>query len=52
MRPQGEYPSRIKEMSRAENEAAIRAEWVRGLVASGRPASRAAEAVRDPRRDA
>jgi hypothetical protein len=52
MRPQAEYPSRIKVMSRAENEAAVRAEWVRSLVVRGLPATRAAEAVRDPRRDA
>ena len=50
MRLQGEHPSRIKEMSRAETEASVRAEWVRGLVVKRLPATRVAEAVRDPRR--
>jgi hypothetical protein len=50
MRPQGEHLSRIKPMSRAETEASIRAEWVRALVVKGLPETRAAEAVRDPRR--
>lgn len=49
---QGEHRSYIKEMSRAENEASVRAEWVRSLVVKGLPATRTAEAVRDPRRDA
>lgn len=52
MRPQGEHPSHIKEMTRAETEAAMCAEWVRGLIVKRLPATRAAEAVRDPRRDA
>ena len=52
MRPQGEHPPRIKAMTRAETEASVRAEWVRGLVSRGLPATSAAEATRDPRRDA
>lgn len=52
MRPQGEHPSYIKEMTRAEVEASVRREQVRALVAKHRPATAAAEAVRDPRRDA
>jgi hypothetical protein len=52
MRPQGEHPSHIKAMSRAELSDSIRAEEVRALVVNRLPATRAAEAVRDPRRDA
>jgi hypothetical protein len=50
MRPQGQHPSHIKEMSRAEVADSIRAEEVRTLVAKHRPAVRASEDTRDPRR--
>lgn len=49
---QGEHPSHIKAMSPAETEASVRYEQVRALVVNRLPATRAAEAVRDPRRDA
>jgi len=47
-----EHLSYIKAMTRAETKASVRAEWVRALVVQGLPATRAAEAARDPRRDA
>jgi hypothetical protein len=50
MRPQGEHPSHIKKMSRAEITDSIRAEEVRALVKKHLPAVRASEATRDPRR--